>query len=161
MLRRCHGKYTRQTAMDKIWSQNQLERLYNSNIFCGSMPQLWGLFPSGHVNSPPILHLAPGIGGKAYQRSLLLKITWGIALFLTVAFLAKVYVHRGCGMAHPQMHCCPETKSKDASKQRNVPVNAYTNMYVLELVDSLCKDNRCAIHVIRKCHKYTKPSPQG
>ena len=31
------------------------------------VPQVWGLVPSGHGNSPCISHQAPGIGGKVYH----------------------------------------------------------------------------------------------
>ena len=31
------------------------------------VPQVWGLVPLGHVNSPPTPYQAPGIVGRAYQ----------------------------------------------------------------------------------------------
>ena len=31
------------------------------------VPQVWGLVPLGHINSPPISHQAQGIGSRAFQ----------------------------------------------------------------------------------------------
>jgi len=53
-------------------------------------PLVWGVVLSEQVNSPPIFHQAPGVGGRAYQKSSSLE-DWTLLIVHSFCFVQVVY----------------------------------------------------------------------